>query len=299
MAAHQFGGVWTDDKLGRVAKYLAAYTTIFRGNPRARFFTTIYIDAFAGTGTRAPRSRGGRSAPLFADVESDPEALQFKAGSAANALQATPGFDRFVFIDSDPRKAADLASLVEQYPDKRDRVTIAKKDGNEALLRLVRQTDWQRHRAVAFLDPYGMAVEWSTIQALADTQAVDLWLLFPLGQAVNRLLLRREIPTGAFAAALTRCFGTDAWREAFYQPSAQGELFGDAPGVDKIASFDSIAAFFRRRLESVFAAVAPTSLPLVNSKNNPLFLLCFAAANARGAPTAIRIANDILKSSGG
>ena len=299
MAPHRFGGVWTDDKLDRVAKYLSAYTRIFRANERARFFTTLYIDAFAGSGTRSPASRPDRSAPLFADVEADPEARQFKAGSAANALGVTPGFDRYVFIESDRQRASDLAGLVEQHPDKRDRVRILPEDANEALLRLVRQTDWQRHRAVAFLDPYGMAVEWSTIQALAGTRAIDLWLLFPLGQAVNRLLVRREIPTGGFADALTRCFGTDEWRTAFYQTSSQGELFGDVPGVEKVASFDSIAAFFRRRLESVFAAVAPTSLPLVNSKNNPLFLLCFAAANARGAKTAIKIANDILKSSKG
>ena len=63
----------------------------------------------------------------------------------------------------------------------------------------------------------------------------------------------------------------------------------------EVADFGSIAAFFRGRLESIFSAVAPTSLPLFNSRNNPLFLLCFAAANERGAATAIRIANDILK----
>jgi hypothetical protein len=39
-----------------------------------------------------------------------------------------------------------------------------------------------------FLDPYGMQVEWSTIEALAATKAVDLWYLFPLGVGVARLL---------------------------------------------------------------------------------------------------------------
>jgi len=294
MTTHRFGGAWTDDKLARVAKYLEAYTTIFRANERARFFTTLYIDAFAGTGTRDP-ARDDRALALIADVEGDPEARAFKAGSAQIALRVSPDFDRYVFIESDGKKATELAAVVEQDPAKRDRVQIIRGDANDSLLRLVHQTDWQTRRAVAFLDPYGMAVEWSTIEALAGTKAIDLWLLFPLGQAVNRLLVRREIPSGGFADALTRCFGTDEWRSAFYQPSAQGDLFGAAPGVEKTANFESIAAFFRRRLESVFAAVAPTSLPLFNSRNNPLFLLCFAAANERGAPTAIKIANDILK----
>jgi hypothetical protein len=32
-----------------------------------------------------------------------------------------------------------------------------------------------------------------------------------------------------------------------------------------------------------------------NSKNNPLYLLCFASGNPMGAKTAIKIAQDILK----
>jgi len=34
---------------------------------------------------------------------------------------------------------------------------------------------------------------------------------------------------------------------------------------------------------------------LRNSLNNPLYLLCFAAGNDRGATIAVRIANHILK----
>ena len=32
-----------------------------------------------------------------------------------------------------------------------------------------------------FLDPYGMQVEWATIESIAHTQAIDLWLLFSAG----------------------------------------------------------------------------------------------------------------------
>jgi hypothetical protein len=41
MAKHTFGGGWTSEKLERVRKYLCAYTTIFKGNVRARHLTTI------------------------------------------------------------------------------------------------------------------------------------------------------------------------------------------------------------------------------------------------------------------
>ncbi|GAI54351.1 unnamed protein product, partial [marine sediment metagenome] len=47
---------------------------------------------------------------------------------------------------------------------------------------------WQNNRAVLFLDPYGMQVNWETIKAIANTEAIDLWYLFPFGIGVNRLL---------------------------------------------------------------------------------------------------------------
>ncbi len=49
MDEHVFGGDWTQEKLERVRKYLQAYTTIFHGNERASYFTTYFVDAFAGT----------------------------------------------------------------------------------------------------------------------------------------------------------------------------------------------------------------------------------------------------------
>ena len=51
---HKFGGKWTVEKLERIRKYLRAYTTIFKGNERARHLRTTYVDAFAGSGHRVP-----------------------------------------------------------------------------------------------------------------------------------------------------------------------------------------------------------------------------------------------------
>jgi three-Cys-motif partner protein len=79
MAKHVFGGDWTTDKLERVRKYLCAYTKIFSSNERASYLTTIYVDAFAGTGERADSSSGKTKAPssIFDDDDAaDAEALQ-------------------------------------------------------------------------------------------------------------------------------------------------------------------------------------------------------------------------------
>ena len=155
-------------------------------------------------------------------------------------------------------------------------------------------TDWRVNRAVVFLDPYGMEVEWATIEALAKTQAVDLFILFPLGQAINRVLTRHHPPEGGWADRLTTFFGTPDWKEAFYKRETQMTLFGEEEFVRKEANFEQIGAFFLQRLSSIFARVADNPLYLRNSKNVPIYLLCFAAANERGAPTAVKIARDIL-----
>lgn len=149
---------------------------------------------------------------------------------------------------------------------------------------------------MVFLDPYGMQVEWQTVEAIAHTHAIDMWLLFPLGQAVNRLLTRNEPPSQALSARLTQAFGTDEWKEAFYKRNIQDDLFGNAPELVKGVTMDGIAQFFLSRLDSVFAAVSPLYKPLMNSKNVSIYILCFAAANPKGAPTAIKIANHLLKS---
>lgn len=61
------------------------------------------------------------------------------------------------------------------------------------------------------------------------------------------------------------------------------------------ATADTIGRYFNDRLKSVFVDVARESGVLRNSRNCPLYLLCFAAANPNGAPIALKIANHILK----
>ncbi len=130
---------------------------------------------------------------------------------------------------------------------------------------------------------------------IAQTQAIDLWLLFPLGQAVNRLLTKSHPPKGAWADRLNKFFGTDEWEDAFYQKKKQMSLFDKTEqSLVKDANFDSIGKYFIKRLKTIFVKVADNPLALRNSKNVPIFLLCFAASNPKGAPIAVNIAQHIL-----
>ncbi|MEJ2302269.1 MAG: three-Cys-motif partner protein TcmP [Anaerolineales bacterium] len=290
---HQFGGDWTNEKLERVRKYLQAYTTIFNANPRAQKLHTVYVDAFAGTGYRTSRDSLVQDVPLFEVVEEDNQA--FLKGSARIALEVEPPFKEYVFIERDPEYARELNHLQAEFRSRRGRMTVIGQDANSYLLDWVKATDWRITRAVVFLDPYGMEVEWPVIRALGSTQAVDLWMLFPLGVAVNRLLTKSAPPPDAWARSLTRVFGTDEWRDVFYPRRKVLTLFGEEEVQQKKANFEKIGQFFLSRLKTAFTAVAPEPLALLNSKNNPLYLLCFASANPKGAPTAIKIASHILR----
>jgi three-Cys-motif partner protein len=296
VAKHVFGGDWTSDKLERVRKYLCAYTTIFKKNPRASYFTTIYVDAFAGTGQRTEwAGRGGKAAATALEDEDDSDAEALQKGSARIALEVDPPFDRFLFIERSAKRVKELQKLRSEFPERADVIQIEQGDANDLLRQWCQQSDWQRHRAVVFLDPYGMQVDWATIDAIAATKAIDLWLLFPLGVAVNRLLTKNEPLPKEWSDALTRIFGTKEWEQAFYPKKKELTLFGEEESQRKQATFDAIGKFLLERLKAIFAQVAPKPLPLVNSRNVPIYLFCFAAGNPRGAPTAVKIARDILK----
>lgn len=295
---HQFGGDWTEKKLTRLEKYLSAYMRIFEKNQWAKQYSTYYVDAFAGTGERVDHaSDAATTIGLFDDSDAQ-DVVRFYRGSARIALEVLPAFDHYIFIDQNRHFADDLSTLREEFADRRDSIDVVRDDADQFLQGWCEQMDWNRSRAVVFLDPYGMSVNWETISAIANTEAIDLWVLLPVGQAINRLLMRQKMPEGAWADRLTAFFGTEAWKDVFYRPSLQPSLFAessDEESFEKIATFDSISEIFVRRLESVFAQVADNSLVMRNSKNVPLFVLHFAASNPRGAPTAVRIANDILR----
>ncbi|NJK81998.1 MAG: three-Cys-motif partner protein TcmP [Chloroflexaceae bacterium] len=297
MSTPKFGGNWTEEKLSRLRKYLHEYLKIFTSNERAQYFKTIYIDAFAGTGDRVQaESVDSETSPLFPEYQ---EVKELQQGSVKVALSLEKSFNQYLFIDQKLTYTQQLREQIDRsFPERASQVTIQTGDANTLLQTWCHNTDWKKHRAVVFLDPYGMEVEWKTIEALARTKAIDVWIWFPLGQAVNRLLTRNQPPEGLWADKLTTFFGTREWADAFYTKTGQQSLFDDEPEqIVKSATFDTISQFFVARLDRVFTRVAPNPLPLTNSKNVPIYLLCFAAGNPKGASTAVRIAQHILKPS--
>lgn len=286
-----FGGDWTEEKLLRIKKYLSAYTTILS---KRRALKTAYIDAFAGTGYRQLKFQLNPNEPLFPDLlEEDIE--KFLQGSAQIALQTEPRFDKYIFIENDKERFNELSKLRTDFPKLANDIKLEMADSNIYLQNLCTNRNWDKYRAVLFLDPFGMQVEWKTIVAIANTEAIDMWLLFPLGVAVNRLLRNDGQIDDNFKNKLDIMFGTSNWFSAFYKVKVEQTLFGEKESLQKVITLEGIGKYYLDRLKSVFAGVAEEPLILRNSKNNPIYLLYFAAGNPRAVDTAVKIAQDVLR----
>lgn len=312
-----FGGHWSEVKLSAVQ----AYFTEFNKALSKTSFTRVYIDAFAGGGRVKLKNDKKPNDPtpapdFFSEIqeslgdsqdadESIKEAEEkFRHGSPLLALDATPGFHEFIFIERDAATLSQLETQVREHPSLNGRpVEFINDDANHAITKICRQ-EWSRsRRATIFLDPFALQLRWSTIEDIAQTEGMDMWMLFP-AMGVNRMLPRSgEVPE-VWAQRLTETFGDSTWRQEFYAVTEQpqGELFAEYQGDGKESKlgdpFGRLSRYVTRRLKTVFADAVESPLVLKTESNSPLFLLCFAVANKRGAPIAKRIAEHIIKKHG-
>lgn len=288
-----FGGDWTERKLYCLQKYLKAYTTIFHRNEKARFYRTHYVDAFAGTGRMQLKDMP--LAEFTPELAEDQE--QYAKGSATRALEVEPPFDHYLFIERDPVRALELEQLKEHHPQRASDITVLNADASEAITTWCKETDWTRNRAVLFLDPFGMDVEWELLQTIGSTCGIDLWYLCPLF-AINRLLMRDGRLPESWSERLTKTFGTSSWFEEFYTTEeTQLPIAGWNPSVQiiKTANQERIKNFLLGRLRTVFVSVAEP-LMLYNSRSCPLYMLIFAAGNEKAANAGMNIARHIIES---
>ena len=280
LITHSFGGSWTQEKLEILRRYLDAYTTALKNQP----FSLIYIDAFAGPGNWMP---GSSYDEVYYGEYND-----MLKGSPQIALDIVDKpFDEFIFIDTNPEHIEALETVKVQNPDRV--IKIFNHDAN-TIIPQVCDGLGRYERAVVFLDPYATEVSWSTVYHIAQTRKVDCWILFPL-MAITRQMPRNREPDRAWRENIDRVFGEQNFWKNFYTPARQASFFGQGNELEREQGSDQIAEAYRERLKTVFVRVAPTRRVLKNSTNSNLFDLFFAASNPRGADTAVKIANYILK----
>ena len=283
---HEFGAQHTDLKLSIVESYLQAFATALRPH----FAQLWYVDAFAGTGSRTVRVEA-REGDLF--DEPAPERVEQRRGSAQIAIDVEPKFDRLVFMDIKPAHCAALRELRDRHRDRQ--IVIVEDDANRAIRAEIKWDGRKDARAVMFLDPYGMDVEWGTLEHIAATQAIDVWFLFSLSGLYRQATRRSGDIDPDKRAAITRILGTDAWEHELYSDMGQGDMFGGQE-KQRTADVQGLEQYVKARLETIFAKVfEPLALPVDQKPQWFSLFLCISNPEPKALGLATRVADHILK----
>ena len=264
-------GPWSENKLQLLGKYLHAYTVIMQGQSWCRN-GYHYIDAFAGTGKARAR-----------DEE------RYIDGSPRVALTVQHPFHSYTFIEKTPWRVDRLRELETEFPDRN--IRIHEGDCNHIITtEITPRIRYERfNRGLIFLDPFSMGTEWSTIEQVAGTRALEIFINFPV-MALNRTVLPNDpnALTAAQIERMNRFWGTAEWRGDIYKEVPT--LFGPLEMKIQRTTGQRLGQLFKKRLEEVFPYVT-VPLVMTNSKNAPLYCLIFAGHN----PTGARIIRDIFK----
>jgi three-Cys-motif partner protein len=273
-------GPWAREKLDALCQYLNFYTTVLKKQSHW-LRGTIFFDAFAGPGLSRVRTTEEPVEPvslLGVDAETVKATAEFLKGSPRVALEIANPFTQYIFVERDPRRVLELKRLQAEYAETLS-IEVKEDDANTALGEwLGSGIDWRVHRAVVFLDPFGMQVPWATIEALAATKAIEVLINFPLGMAINRLLTRSGEIEIRWQASLDTFFGSRDWRSVAYEEKP--DLFGARRDKAEDAG-QKILEWYRARLSKAFGHVSAARL-IKNTRGNPLYYLIWAGPNATG-----------------
>ena len=282
-------------------KYVRAYLTIMNSYRDMYGWKLLYFDGFAGSGTRNQEEETLEVQDVMDlfGLEATVEDFNVYRGAAERVVKiekdGTRSFDHFYFVDKSDESCKALEKKLLPYKTVGKRHHL-NKDANEAVRRLASTLDkYNSCKALAFLDPFGMQIDWASIYSLKD-KSVDLWILVPTGVIINRLLERNiDNEKGlAHAEKLEAFFGMqeEQIRDFFYTKEQIQTLFGDEEMVITKAenSIRKIAQLYVARLKEVFAHVTDEPMVLYNNHNVPIFHLVFASKNE----TAMRIAQEII-----
>lgn len=289
-----WGGAWTEEKLNAFEKYVNAYLTIMNKYRGQYDWKLIYFDGFAGCGSRS-EDTASEDNQLMIDLMDEhqitAEELTPYKGAAERVLNiAQNGFDFYYFIDKDAASSSQLQEKLTPY-QKDKRLEFRHSDANTEVSKLAdAMRNNSKLKALVLLDPFGMQVDWSSIERLKDT-STDLWILIPTGVIVNRLLDRKCKLT--HIEKLTSFFGKDEafLKNYFYNTRQETTLFGETEVVEKVQEpIRMIANLYIQQMKTIFKYVTEEPLVLYNTRNTPIFHFACASNNE----SAVKIAHEII-----
>jgi three-Cys-motif partner protein len=215
---------------------------------------------------------------------------QIYKGAAERILNLKNKFDYYYFIDLNENS---LNRLQEKLiPFNMDHcLQFRKGDANDNIKKMANALKQDKKiKALVLLDPFGMQINWESIELLRGT-ASDVWILIPSGVIINRLLDRK----GNLSNINKLCsfFGMteEEIRKEFYKENISQTLFGEQTSINKVQEpIRKITDLYIKRLHGVWKHVTQEPLIMKNTRNVEIFHFAFASNNSVG----LKIAMDII-----
>jgi three-Cys-motif partner protein len=254
-------GLWSIAKLDILKAYMSAYASIMNVEKTKWLSAFHYVDAFAGPGLVVMRDDGAE----------DSEAIEYLSGSPLRALECEPRFDRLWFIDKRESRRASLQEIIDDR-QARDRAEIKIGNCNDLLGGIVERLR-RTERALCFLDPYGLQLDWTTVEDLAATRKVDVFINFSV-MGIVRNLPKDDRPGEEVRRTLGRVMATDSWIDNLYVD--QHDLFGGVRSSRRPIDARKLAAIYATDLAGIFEHVSDP-IVMTNSRGGPLYALVLAS----------------------
>lgn len=275
-----FGGKWTVLKMEIVVKYVKAYLQIMKKRP---YWKLIYFDGFAGSGEIAQTENGD---------------INLVKGLASQILQISEPriFNIYYFVDKNKENTEFLQKLIDdEFANRKDHTFVINDDCNQKLIDLsdfLKNPINKDYKVLAYIDPYGMQVNWRSIETLKGLP-IDMWILVPTGIGVNRLLKKDGNISDSWLEKLHIFLGLDKKYilEYFYNHRNIQTLFGEDTIINKENhAIEKAGDLYKKQLNTVFKFVSNPFL--LKNKTGSILFHFFLASNNN---TAQSIANDIIQ----
>jgi three-Cys-motif partner protein len=271
-----FGGNWTEAKMEIIVDYAKAYLVIMSKQAWAK---TLYFDGFAGSG--------------LIEVDGREDAVKGTSLRILDISDPKP-FDKYYFVEKDEKIKTALDNNIKiNYPEKEKNTYVVCEDCN---IKLTSMADFlaknKSFRALAFIDPYGMSVNWESINKL-NGLGIDLWILVPTGLGINRLLKNNGDISEAWLLKLEKFLGLsrEEIKTHFYKKETIYTLFGEETLINKEKStVEKAGQLYKQRLSTVFKFVSEPFI--MRNKTNSIMYHFMMATNNKAA---LQIANDVIK----
>ena len=249
-------GSWTAEKLDYLDRYIAVFTT----SMRKKWDLLNYIDLQAGPGKNLIDQTG-----------------EILLGSPLLALTTQYPFGGYYFVEYDKNNAKALENRCSASKLS-ERVQLIVGDCNQVVETIVNQLkdNEQSSLNLAFLDPEGLELKWSTVARLASIRRMDMIINYPQG-GLSRFM--PKVYEQAEESAVDAFFGSREWRPIYAKYQVQS-----SKGLHR-----ELIDLYLGRLQALGYSevlrddqVGDEPLMRNSQRNAPLYRLLFASKHTLG-----------------